>query len=137
MANVIWWYWASKGFEFADTLFFIVRKKNNQLSFLHKYHHSTMFLIWWVAARFVPGGSVVIPVTCNSFVHVLMYSYYGLSAIPSMQKFLWWKKHLTMIQLVNIPCHNMLTEQIFLAISLSTHHHLIICFCVCLCLRRS
>ena len=39
----------------------------------------------------------------NSMVHVLMYSYYGLSAIgPSLQPYLWWKKYLTMIQLVSI-----------------------------------
>jgi len=39
----------------------------------------------------------------NSFVHVLMYTYYGLSALgPHMQKYLWWKKYLTRIQLVVI-----------------------------------
>lgn len=36
----------------------------------------------------------------NSFIHVLMYSYYGLSTIPSMHKYLWWKKYLTQAQLV-------------------------------------
>lgn len=30
-----------------------------------------------------------------------MYSYYGLTALgPAVQKYLWWKKHLTLIQLV-------------------------------------
>ncbi|XP_010792784.1 elongation of very long chain fatty acids protein 4-like [Notothenia coriiceps] len=37
----------------------------------------------------------------NTFVHVVMYSYYGLAAIgPHMQKYLWWKKYLTSLQLV-------------------------------------
>lgn len=37
----------------------------------------------------------------NSFVHVIMYAYYGLAAFgPSVQKYLWWKKHITCIQLV-------------------------------------
>lgn len=37
----------------------------------------------------------------NSFVHVIMYAYYGLSAMgPQFAKFVWWKKHLTKIQLV-------------------------------------
>lgn len=40
--------------------------------------------------------------TLNSFIHVLMYSYYGLSVIPSMRKYLWWKKYLTQAQLVRI-----------------------------------
>jgi len=101
IANGVWWYFASKGIEFADTLFFVLRKKDRQLTFLHKYHHSSMFLVWWIAARFVPGGSAIIPVVVNSLVHVIMYSYYGLSAVgPSMQKYLWWKRHLTRIQLI-------------------------------------
>lgn len=101
IANGVWWYFASKGIEFADTLFFVLRKKDRQLTFLHKYHHSSMFLIWWTAARFVPGGSAILPIVINSLVHVLMYTYYGLAAIgPRLQKYLWWKRHLTIIQLI-------------------------------------
>ncbi|MBW02315.1 Elongation of very long chain fatty acids protein 4, partial [Eschrichtius robustus] len=37
----------------------------------------------------------------NSFIHVIMYSYYGLTAFgPWIQKYLWWKQYLTMLQLV-------------------------------------
>ena len=40
--------------------------------------------------------------TINSFVHTIMYLYYGLAAMgPHMQKYLWWKKHLTKVQLVS------------------------------------
>lgn len=39
----------------------------------------------------------------NSMVHVVMYFYYGLSAAgPAFQKYLWWKKHITAIQLVSL-----------------------------------
>ncbi|MEQ2159354.1 hypothetical protein GOODEAATRI_022002 [Goodea atripinnis] len=39
----------------------------------------------------------------NAGVHVIMYSYYGLSAAgPRFQKYLWWKKHMTAIQLAYI-----------------------------------
>ena len=39
----------------------------------------------------------------NSFVHIFMYTYYGLAAIgPHMQKYLWWKRYLTRMQLVSI-----------------------------------
>jgi len=38
----------------------------------------------------------------NSFIHILMYSYYGLSTIPSMHKYLWWKRYLTQGQLVSV-----------------------------------
>lgn len=41
----------------------------------------------------------------NSMVHVVMYFYYGLSAAgPAFQKYLWWKKHITAIQLVSLCC---------------------------------
>lgn len=40
----------------------------------------------------------------NSSVHVVMYLYYGLSALgPVAQPYLWWKKHMTAIQLVSGP----------------------------------
>ena len=38
----------------------------------------------------------------NTFVHIFVYSYYGLAVFgPSMQKYLWWKKYLTKLQLVS------------------------------------
>ena len=38
----------------------------------------------------------------NSWIHAVMYVYYGLAAVgPSMQKYLWWKKHMTTLQLVS------------------------------------
>jgi len=37
----------------------------------------------------------------NTFVHIIMYSYYLLSAFgPRFQKYLWWKKYLTVLQMV-------------------------------------
>jgi len=52
---------------------------------------------------FVAGGLGTFHAPLNCVVHVIMYTYYGLSALgPGFQKFLWWKKHLTSIQLVCI-----------------------------------
>lgn len=37
----------------------------------------------------------------NAMIHVLMYLYYGLASCgPKIQKYLWWKKYLTIIQMV-------------------------------------
>lgn len=33
-----------------------------------------------------------------------MYSYYGLSAIPAVRPYLWWKKYITQFQLVGSSC---------------------------------
>jgi len=101
LARVNWWFFFSKVIELFDTIFFVLRKKNNQVSFLHVYHHSTAVGIWWVATKFAPGGEAYYPQAFNSFVHVIMYSYYFLSAMgPAMQPYLWWKKYMTSLQLV-------------------------------------
>ncbi|KAK4827850.1 hypothetical protein QYF61_022000 [Mycteria americana] len=102
VAKVLWWYYFSKVIEFMDTIFFVLRKKSSQITFLHVYHHATMFNIWWCVLNWIPCGQSFFGPTLNSFIHVLMYSYYGLSVIPSMRKYLWWKKYLTQAQLVYI-----------------------------------
>lgn len=60
---------------------------------------------WWFGVRFVPGGFGTFHALLNSFIHVLMYAYYGLSALgPQYQKYLWWKRYMTKMQLVKINC---------------------------------
>ncbi|XP_074930384.1 LOW QUALITY PROTEIN: elongation of very long chain fatty acids protein 2 [Salmo trutta] len=100
VAKVLWWYYFSKLIEFLDTMFFVLRKKNSHITFLHVYHHASMFNIWWSVLNWIPCGQSLFGPTLNSFIHVCMYSYYGLSTIPSMQKYLWWKHYLTQAQLV-------------------------------------
>lgn len=118
MAAVLWWFYISKLLEFLDTVFFILRKKFNQLTFLHVYHHSTMFCFWWIGIKWVAGGSckyidlsafygngltsllAFIGALLNSFVHILMYAYYALAAAFPKSDF-WWKRYLTVIQLVS------------------------------------
>ncbi|KAF5915463.1 hypothetical protein HPG69_014784 [Diceros bicornis minor] len=101
IAAALWWYFVSKGVEYLDTVFFILRKKNNQVSFLHVYHHCTMFTLWWIGIKWVAGGQAFFGAQLNSFIHVVMYSYYGLTAFgPWIQKYLWWKRYLTMLQLI-------------------------------------
>jgi hypothetical protein len=100
MVRVSWLFFFSKLIELADTIFFILRKKNNQVSFLHVFHHTAMPIAWWWGVRFVCGGSGTFHGMVNSFVHVVMYSYYCLSAFgPGVQKYLFWKKWITKIQI--------------------------------------
>jgi len=42
LAAVSWWYYFSKFTEFLDTIFFVLRKKDSQVSVLHVIHHSVM-----------------------------------------------------------------------------------------------
>jgi elongation of very long chain fatty acids protein 7 len=101
IAAVGWWYFISKFTEFFDTFFFIARKKYDHVSFLHVTHHGLMPLFAWEAERFVPGGHESFGALFNVFVHVIMYTYYFFAAFgPRFQKYLWWKRHLTMLQMI-------------------------------------
>ncbi|PSN36984.1 Elongation of very long chain fatty acids protein 7 [Blattella germanica] len=82
-------------------VFFILRKKYNQVSFLHVYHHSSTLLYSWIHLKYLPGLQGIIMGFLNSGVHIIMYFYYMLSAMgPAYQKYLWWKKYITIIQMV-------------------------------------
>lgn len=56
MANTCWWYYFSKFTEFADTLFFVLRKKNEHVSTLHVIHHGIMPMSVWFGMKFAPGS---------------------------------------------------------------------------------
>ncbi|XP_063795402.1 very long chain fatty acid elongase 1 [Pseudophryne corroboree] len=101
MVQVAWLFLFSKFIELLDTVFFVLRKKNGQITFLHIFHHSVLPFSWWWGVKFGPGGMGSFHAMINSLVHVIMYFYYGLSAAgPQFQKYLWWKKHMTAIQLI-------------------------------------
>jgi len=101
MANGCWWYYISKFTEFMDTIFFVLRKKNNHISTLHVIHHGVMPMSVWFGVKFTPGGHSSFFGFLNTFVHIIMYSYYMIAALgPQYQKYLWWKKYLTALQMV-------------------------------------
>lgn len=93
-------YFCAKFLDLFDTVFFILRKKDKQVSFLHVVHHSVMPFCTYIALRFAPIGRTSIIGIVNSCVHTVMYTYYFLSSMPSMQKHLWWKKYITQMQIV-------------------------------------
>ncbi|XP_050536828.1 elongation of very long chain fatty acids protein AAEL008004-like isoform X2 [Daktulosphaira vitifoliae] len=101
MVNVCWWYYFSKFTEFMDTIFFVLRKKDRHISTLHVIHHGVMPMSVWFGVKFTPGGHSTFFGLLNTFVHIIMYTYYLLAALgPNVQKYLWWKKYLTSLQMV-------------------------------------
>uniref|UniRef100_A0A5F8GGY1 Elongation of very long chain fatty acids protein n=1 Tax=Monodelphis domestica TaxID=13616 RepID=A0A5F8GGY1_MONDO len=101
MVRVAWLFLFSKFIELMDTVIFILRKKDGQVTFLHVFHHSVLPWSWWWGVKVAPGGMGSFHAMVNSSVHVIMYLYYGLSALgPAAQPYLWWKKHMTAIQLI-------------------------------------
>jgi elongation of very long chain fatty acids protein 4 len=67
--------------DFVDTLVMIVREKWSQFSFLHVYHHFTIFLVYWMVTNAAYDGDVYFTIVANSFIHMLMYSYYGFTTV--------------------------------------------------------
>lgn len=103
VARGVYVYFLAKISELLDTVFFVIRKKNNQITFLHLYHHTVMPMISWGAAKYYPGGHGTLIGVINSFVHIIMYTYYMFAACgPQFQKYLFWKRHITTLQMVNI-----------------------------------
>ncbi|XP_034412111.1 elongation of very long chain fatty acids protein 1a [Cyclopterus lumpus] len=102
MIRVCWLFYFSKFLELLDTVFFVLRKKQGQITFLHVFHHSFMPWTWWWGVTLTPaGGMGTLHAMVNAAVHVVMYFYYLLSAAgPRFQKYLWWKKYMTAIQLI-------------------------------------
>ncbi|XP_046400917.1 elongation of very long chain fatty acids protein AAEL008004-like [Ischnura elegans] len=100
MVNLCWWYYISKLTEFADTLFFVLRKKDSQITPLHLYHHSLTPIETWICVKYLAGGHGTFSNLINNVVHIIMYSYYLMAALgPEYSKYLWWKKYLTTIQM--------------------------------------
>lgn len=114
-----------KLFDLTETFFFVFRKKFNQISVLHVYHHISVPIASWVLAKyyggfylqdtyhihfwfplkpylFFIGGVMLFPLILNNSVHVLMYLYYfgALFGTTVQRKLRYIKQNLTKIQMV-------------------------------------
>lgn len=102
IANASHTYFILKVADLLDTVFFVLRKKEKQISFLHLYHHTGMVVLTWNAAKYYPGGHSIFTGFLNSIIHIVMYAYYLVSAFnPEYKNNLWWKKYITQMQIVS------------------------------------
>lgn len=97
----IWVHYCDKYLEFFDTYFMVLRGRMDQVSFLHVYHHFSIAWGWWVAITLFPGGDSYFGALLNSWIHVLMYSYYALALLKVQCP---WKRFLTQAQLLQFTC---------------------------------
>jgi elongation of very long chain fatty acids protein 4 len=109
LANLLWLFYVSKILDFWDTIFIVLGKKWKQLSFLHVYHHTTIFLFYWVNVNVYYDGDVFLTILLNGFIHTVMYTYYFIcmhTKDPKTGKSLniWWKSSLTMMQMIQFVC---------------------------------
>lgn len=103
VAKLVYIYFLLKVADLLDTVFFVLRKKQNQVTFLHVYHHFGMVILTFFGVRFVPGGHSIFMGYVNCIVHVCMYSYYLVTAYDKkFKKNLWVKRRITELQLVSL-----------------------------------
>jgi elongation of very long chain fatty acids protein 4 len=48
MAAMLWVFYVSKILDFFDTIIMVARGSWTQFSFLHVYHHTSIFMIYWL-----------------------------------------------------------------------------------------
>lgn len=96
ISSLVWLHYVNKYMELLDTVWMILRKKNNQVSFLHCYHHVLLIWAWFVVCRIESGGDAYFGASVNSLIHVLMYGYYTLALIGVPCP---WKKWITNCQM--------------------------------------
>ncbi|KAH9377216.1 hypothetical protein HPB48_008286 [Haemaphysalis longicornis] len=98
--HLSWWLLVFKIVELADTMFFVLRKNWHQVTSLHVFHHVVVLWNVWLTVTYGSQPQAMFITCVNSAVHVIMYTYYFLSALgPSFRRYLWWKKYLTRVQI--------------------------------------
>jgi elongation of very long chain fatty acids protein 4 len=80
IGSVLWLFYISKVLDFMDTLFIVLGQKWAQLSFLHVYHHWSIFQIYWMNLWVGYDGDIYLTIVLNGFIHSVMYSYYLCSS---------------------------------------------------------
>jgi len=103
MAFVLHIFYLSKVLDFADTVFMIVKRSWRQMSFLHVYHHTSIFLIYWLNAQAFYDGDIYLTIVLNGTIHFIMYGYY-LATSFNVQVPTFIKKSITNAQLIQFCC---------------------------------
>lgn len=96
-------YYMNKCVDLLETLIFVLRKKTDQVSFLHVYHHIMVILCSYATLCIQPGGHILFYGFLNCLVHAAMYGYYFISIYDAtlLQRNLWLtKKNVTRMQMV-------------------------------------
>jgi len=100
-AQMCYLYFLLKILDLFDTIFFVLRKKAQQISFLHVYHHVAILFGAFVAVQWAPGGQGWAFGMLNCFVHFIMYGYYfGSVYSPKLKTNLFIKKSITQMQIL-------------------------------------
>lgn len=79
--NMAWIFAASKLPEYIDTYIMVLKHNYRQVSFLHVYHHCSIYIVSYLFYVIAPGSDGTWAGMVNSLIHVVMYIYYLLNLI--------------------------------------------------------
>jgi len=103
IASVLHVFYLTKVLDFLDTVFMVVRGKWKQVTFLHVYHHTSIFLIYWLILNAGYDGDIYATVVLNGSIHFIMYFYYLVTTfnvtVPKAVKMM-----ITNMQLIQFVC---------------------------------
>lgn len=89
--------------ELIETVVFVLRKKQNQVSTLHVYHHISTASILWLFLKYGTNEMGVYACALNCLVHIVMYIYYFLTSFKRFSDRLKIVKPIiTIIQLIQL-----------------------------------
>ncbi len=87
-------FYFSKFYEMVDTLLMVLKQR--PLTLVHVYHHFIVPYLFWIFLYTDTTGHWSLAFN-NSLVHVFMYYYYMMTTLGYT---VWWKRYLTMMQIV-------------------------------------
>ena len=90
-------HYQNKYVELADTAFMVLRKKYDQVTTLHVYHHLLLLWSWFMVINIAPGSDAYFGALINSLTHIFLYGYYTLALLNVECP---WKIGLTSLQIL-------------------------------------
>ncbi|XP_014272635.1 very long chain fatty acid elongase 1 [Halyomorpha halys] len=98
------YYYINKIVDLLDTVFFVLRKKTAQTTVHHIFHHTTMLICSHITVFHLTDEEINLKMMAiNACSHLIMHIYYFMSGLgPTLQKYLYLKKYVTIIQIIEI-----------------------------------
>ncbi|XP_011152096.1 elongation of very long chain fatty acids protein AAEL008004-like [Harpegnathos saltator] len=99
---ILWWTLLLKILDLTETVLFVLRKKNEQISVLHIYHHVSTVIIICIFMKYTANEIITLVPLLNCSVHFIMYNYYLFSSFgPRIRMIIApCKRYITIIQMV-------------------------------------
>lgn len=98
--QINWYSMMIRMFELAETIFFILRKKKCQITYLHLYHHVSSILIFWVFFKYSGGMMEVFFIVVSKVAHIVKYLYYLMSSYTNVMTLFLLSKFIKPIMIV-------------------------------------